>query len=137
MKHDECYNKVHTKNMDFSNIIISVTCYMAWDLILYFIAAWPSADLFSQDKKWTSVKIVFNSKFLVKTKKVNFSFFTFSILLMMTFSFLHILNVNNSVADNNSKNSMFNSVQMGYCYFTYTYYDVRTTYIICLRRNNN
>ena len=79
--------KVHTKNMDFSNIIISATSYMARDLILYFIAVWPSPDFFSPDKKWTSVKIVFINKFLVKTKEVNFPFFTFSRLLMMTFSF--------------------------------------------------
>ena len=107
MKCNGCNTKSCIKNMDFSNIIISATCYMARDLILYFIAAWPSPDLFSRDKKWTSVKIVFISKFLVKTKEVNFSFFTFSRLLMMTFSFLHILNFNNFLVDNNSKNVMF------------------------------
>ena len=78
MKYHGCNTKVHTKNMDFSNIIISVTWYMARDLILYFITVWPSPDLFSQDKKWTSAEIVFISKFLVKTTEVNFSFFTFS-----------------------------------------------------------
>ena len=95
MKYHGYNTKVHTKNMDFSNIIISVTCYMTRELYLYFIAVWPSPDLFSQDKKWTSAEIVFISKFLVKTKEVNFSFLTFSRLLMMTFSFLHILNFNN------------------------------------------
>ena len=68
MKCHGCNSKVHFKNMDFPNIIISVTCSIARDLILYFIAAWPSPDLFSKDKKWTPVKIVF-----IKTKEVNFS----------------------------------------------------------------
>ena len=39
IKYHGCNTKVHTKNMDFSNIIISATCYMVRDLILYFIAA--------------------------------------------------------------------------------------------------
>ena len=108
MKYHGCNTKVHTKNMDFSNIIISATCYMARDLILYIVAAWPSPDLISQDKKWTSVKIVFIGKFLAKTKKVSFSFFTFSRLLMMTFSFLHFLKFNNFFVDNNSKNATLN-----------------------------
>ena len=107
MKYNGCNTKSCIKKMGFSKIIISATCYMTRDLILYFIAVWPSPDLFSRDKKWTSVKIVFISKFLMKTKEVNFSFFTFPRLLMMTFSFLHILNFNNFVVDKNSKNSVF------------------------------
>ena len=132
MKYHGCNTKVHTKNMDFSNIIISATCYLARDLILYFIAAWPSPDLFSQDKKWTSVKIVFISKFLVKTKEVNFSFFTFSRLLMMTFCFLHILNFNNFVVDNNSKNSMFtwrsNGLLLLYKHLMWCAYDLHNMF---------
>ena len=80
-----------------------------WHEISFYILQRPDRLLifFTQEKKWTSLKIVFISKFLVKTKEVNFSFFTFSRLLMMTFSFLHILNFNSFVVNNNSKNSMF------------------------------
>ena len=132
MKYNGCNTKSCIKNMGFSKIIISATCYMARDLILYFIAAWPSPDLFSRDKKWTSVKIVFISKFLMKTKEVNFSFFTFPRLLMMTFSFLHILNFNNFVVDNNSKNSMFtwrsNGLLLLYKHLMWCAYDLHNMF---------
>ena len=127
MKCHRCNTKVHTKNMDFSNIIISATCYLARDLILYFIAAWPSPDLFSQDKKWTSVKIVFISKFLVKTKEVNFSFFTFSRLLMMTFFFCIFQTSIISLLTITLITRCSIDVQMGYCFFTNILCDVCTT----------
>ena len=81
-----------------------------WREISFYILKRPDRLLtfFSQDKKWISVKIFFISKFLVKTKNVNFSFFTFSRLLMTTFSFLHILNFSNFVVDKSSKNSILN-----------------------------
>ena len=56
--------------MDFSNIIISVIGYMARDLILYFIATWPSPDLFlTQDKKWISVNTLRESIEVLHDKK--------------------------------------------------------------------
>ena len=109
-----------------------------WREISFYILKRPDRLLtfFSQDKKWISVKIFFISKFLVKTKNVNFSFFTFSRLLMTTFSFLHILNFSNFAAK--ALRTRFSiDVQMGYCYLTDIFCDVRTTYIICFRRNDS
>ena len=116
-----------TPKIWISNTIVSATRYMARDLILYFIAAWPSPDLFSRDKKWTSVKIVFISKFLVKTKEVNFSFFTFSRLLMMTFFFCIFQTSIISLLTITLITRCSIDVQMGYCFFTNILCDVCTT----------
>ena len=100
------FSKICAKNLDLSNFIIGAHCHMTRNLILYLI---PDGLLtfFSQDKKKISVKIIFISRFLVKIKKVHFSLFTFSRLLMMAFSFLQILNFNNFVVDKSCKNWMF------------------------------
>ena len=45
---------------ELSKIVISATCYMARDLISYFIAVWPSPDLFSQDEKMDFCKDSFH-----------------------------------------------------------------------------
>ena len=102
------FSKVHTKNMDLSYFTIVARCHMVLDPILYLIAAWPCANIFFEDKKWISLKIVSLAKFLWRLKKVHFSFFTYSRLLAMAFSFLHILNFNNIVDDKVPKDSMFN-----------------------------
>ena len=131
------FSKVHTKNMDLSNFVIGSICYMARDLILYLIATWPFLDLFSQDKKLISLKTVVISKILVKFKGVNFSFFIFSRLFMMTFSFLHIFNFNIFLLTKALRTRCSIDVQVGYCDFTNTLCDVRATYVIYLRRNDS
>ena len=100
--------QVHTKFIDLSNFIIRDHCHMAWNFILYLIATWPSPNLFFTRQKMDFCKIIFIRKFLMKIKGVHFSFFIFSRLLMMTFSFLQILNFNNFVVDKSSKNSTLN-----------------------------
>ena len=102
------FSKVHTKNMDLPNFTIGVRCHMVPDLSLYFMATWPSPNIFSRDKKKISLKIVSLAKFLWRSKKYTFLFFTFSRLLAMAFSFLHVWNFNNFVDDRSPKDSMLN-----------------------------
>ena len=101
------FSKVHTKNMDLSNSTIGAHCHMVSDLILYFMATWPSPNIFSQDKK-NILKMVSLAKFLWRSNKYTFLFFTFSRLLAIAFSFLHVWNFNNFADDKSPKDSMFN-----------------------------
>ena len=132
------FSKVYTKNMDLSYFTIGARCHMVPDPILYLIATWPSANIFSQDQKWISLKIssfifkVSLAKFLWRLKKVHFSFFTYSRLLAMAFSFLHILNFNNIVDDKFPKDSMFNWCSNGllslYKHLLWCTYNLLDTY---------
>ena len=69
------FSKVHTKNMDLSNFTIGARSHMVPDLILYFMATWPSPNIFSQYKKNIYLKIVSLAKFLWRSKKYTFLFF--------------------------------------------------------------
>ena len=124
------FSKVHTKNMDLPNFTIGARCHMVPDLSLYFMATWPSPNIFSRDKKKISLKIVSLVKFLWRSKKYTFLFFTFSRLLAMAFSFLHVWNFNNFVDDKSPKGQCSINAQIGYCRFTNIFCDARTTYLI-------
>ena len=102
------FSKVLTKHMDLSNFTVVARSHMVPDLILYFMATWPSPNIFSQDKKKISLKIFSLAKFLWRSKKYTFPFFTFSRLLMIDFSFLHVWNFDNFVDGKSPKDSMFN-----------------------------
>ena len=81
------FSKVHTKNMDLSNFTIGARSHMVPDLILYFMATWPSPNIFSQDKKKISLKIFSLAKFLWRSKKYIFPFLLFPDYLWWTFHF--------------------------------------------------
>ena len=81
------FSKVHTKNMDLSNFTIGACCHMMPDLILNFMATWPSPNNFSQDKKKISLKIVWLPEFLWRSKKYTFLFSPFAEYLRWLFHF--------------------------------------------------
>ena len=124
------FSKVHTKNMDLSNFTIGARSHMVPDLILYFMATWPSPNIFSQDKKKISLKIFSLAKFLWRSKKYIFPFLLFPDYLWWTFHFCMFETSIISLTTKALRTQCSINAQMGYCRFTHIFCDARTTYLI-------
>ena len=124
------FSKDHTKHMELSNFTIGACCHMVLDLILYFMATWPSPNIFSQDKKKISLKIFSLAKFLWRSKKYIFPFLLFPDYLWWTFHFCMFETSIISLTTKALRTQCSINAQTGYCGFTSIFCDTRTTYLI-------